>query len=95
MGIYKKEKIDKAQELDDFHNYLKRVILLTYTRPLKRAFIDANKTKNLILKEKIDQFINQLKYDFTVEPFKSLALLINKERKDINYELNIYPYIFH
>lgn len=89
FSIYKKEKINKAKELDDFHNYLKRVILLTYTRPLKRALIDANKTKNQILKEKIDQFINQLKYDFTVEPFKNLALIINKERKDINYELNI------
>jgi len=82
-------KQQKANELDDFHNYLKRVILLTYTRPLKRAFIDANKTKNRKLKQKIDQFINKLKYDFTIEPFKEIALNINNEKNDINYELNI------
>ena len=82
-------KKDKQNELTEFHAYLKSVILLTYTRPLKIAFKDANKTKNKVLKTKIDEFIEDIKYDFSIDSYKKLALKINSETNGINYELNI------
>lgn len=83
-------KLKQQQTLEeDFHEYLKNVILLTYTRPLKHAFKDSANTDNKKLNKLIIKFIDQQQYDFSVEPYRKLALKINKQKKGINYELNI------
>ncbi len=83
------KKKSKNALVDDFHLYLKGVILLSYTRPLKNAFKDSALTSNHKLNKKLKKFIEDTKYDFSSDPYKKLALSVNKDKKGINYELNI------
>lgn len=78
----------------DFHLYLKNVILLLYTRPLKQAFIDANYIDNSVLKKHIEKFIEKQKFDFSIKPFTDLAIDINPETEFVNYELNIMQLLY-
>lgn len=82
------EEVNKTM-LNEFHTYLKIVILLTYTRPLKNAFVDANNINNKKLKKRINKFIGDIQYDFTIDPYKNLAMKINPTKSGINYEVNI------
>lgn len=91
LAIKKKAK----QSLEkDFHLYLKNVILLLYTRPLKQAFIDANYIDNPVLKTHIEKFIEKQKFDFSIKPYTELAFDINPETEFVNYELNIMQLLF-
>ncbi len=84
----------KEREHNEFHRYLKSVILLTYTRPLKNAFKDVKINDCKPLEMKISKFITEIRYDFSIEPYKKLALSINNKTDTINYELNIMYLLF-
>lgn len=84
-----KKQAKKQKLKNNFYLYLKSVILLTYTRPLKNAFVDANQIKNQQLKNKIDKFIQAKNQDFSIKPYQDLSYQINDDDNAINYELNI------
>jgi len=84
----KKEIVKKEKIKNDFNIYIKKVVLLTYTRPLKVAFKNV-KCETPELQFIIDNFNEKVKYDFSIEPFKNLALEINADKRKTNYELNI------
>lgn len=94
IDIVAKKKKDKQKLQSDFHHYLKRVILLLYTRPIKQAFIDANNGSNENLNKKINQFNETLKFDYTLKPYTELALQINSDTEYVNYEINIMQLLF-
>ncbi len=88
-----RRKKEKEKLVADFHTYLKNVILFTYTKPLKQAFTDVN-CDNKKLQKKVEKFIESSRYDFSIKPYKKLALSIDKSKKGINYELNIMYLLF-
>lgn len=90
----KQNHLDRVNEIYDFHEYLKSVILLSYSRPVNNAFSDIKMIDNKKLKKKIEKFLNDCKYDFSHKPYRKLALSINSQETGINYELNIMYLLF-
>lgn len=90
----KASKKQKETLQADFHLYLKNVILLLYTRPLRQSFVDANYIKNDYLKSRVDIFIERQKFDYTISPYVDLALEINDNQEFVNYELNIMQLLY-
>ncbi len=83
-----KEKKQKDRQTV-FYKYIKAVMLMSYTKPIKVSFQESKTKDHQLIDKEINSFLEDLKYDFSNKPYYDFGYKINSLKKGINYELNI------
>lgn len=74
----------------EFYSYVKEIILLSYSNPLKNCFEKVNVENYTLLSKQIVKFTDQLKIDFTITPYNNFIKGINGSY----YEKNVVKMLY-